>query len=108
MKTIDDFAAVLLGKAVAHAADDDRLFFVAFEERSGYAFRATSETATMIPNDNGTVFRVFWRVDVEDASLFYVVVCVFFFRAVTDVFRDDSVGGGLCENTAGQTKKNKG
>ena len=108
MKTIDDFAAVLLGKAVAHAADDDRLFFVAFEERSGYAFRAACETAAMIPNDNGAVFCVFRSIDIENASFFYVVVCVFFFRAVTDVFRDDSVGGGLCENTAGQTKKNNG
>ena len=108
LQAVDDFAAVLLGEAVAHAADDDRLFFVAFEEGSGYAFRAACETAAMIPDDDGAVLRVFRSVDVENASFLYIIVDVFFFRPVADVFRDDAISGGLRENTAGQTKKNNG
>ena len=40
-------------------------------------------------------------------SLFYVVVCVFFFCAIADVFRDDAFGGGLGENADGEKKTNK-
>ena len=108
LKTVDDFAAVLLGEAVAHAADDDRLFLIAFEEGRWNAFRAACETAAMIPDDDGAVLRVLRSVDVENASFLYIIVDVFFFRSVADVFRDDAIGGGLRENTAGQTKKNNG
>ena len=108
LQAIDDFAAVLLRETIAHAADDDRLLFVAFEERRRNAFRAACEAAAVIPDDDGAILCVFWSVDVENASFFYVVVCVFFFGAVADVFRDVAIGRGLGENTARQTKKNNG
>ena len=108
LNAINDFATVLLGETISHAADDDRLLFVAFKERRGNAFRTACETAAMIPDDDGAIFCVFRSVDVENASLFNVVVCVFFFRAGADVFRNDAVGGGLGENAARQTKKNNG
>ena len=105
LKAIDNLATILLGETVTHAADDDWLFFVAFKEWCRNAFRAASETAAVIPDDDGTVFCVFWSIDVENAPLFHIVVCVLLFGTVADVFRDNSVGGDLCKNRASQTKE---